>query len=175
MLLTCNALIKSFIGPEAQMLLNSLSIVGMYGIPIPCFIIKEVEKLICNSMSCCFDELQNFSIVRKYPYLCVCRNIEKTTNLSQQYIELYYIPKLICNAILEQSDEAEHLLSALVLLKAIELNISEDSCDEIKLQLIFEILTILCNHLDNNQLLSKCMHLKIKITYILHYSNVVSI
>ena len=172
-LLTCDALIKSFVNPEAQMLLNSLSIVGMYGIPIPCFIIKEVEKLICSSMTserCCFNELEKFSIIRKYPNPCVYRTTEKTTNLSEQCINFYYIPKLICNAVLEQSDDAEHLLSTLMLLKAIELNISEDGSDEITLELMFEILNVLCNHSDNNQLLSKCIHLKIKIAYILHYS-----
>ena len=176
-LLTCNSLIKSFVSLEAQMLLNSLSTVGVYGIPIPCFIIKEVEKLIiCNSMtseSRCFNELENFSIIRKYPYPCVYRNIETTANLSDQCIEFYYIPKLICNAMLEQSDEAEHLLSTLMLLKAIELNISEDVSDEIKLELMFEMLNILYNHSDKDQLLSKCIHLKMKIAYILHYSNVV--
>ena len=174
-LVTCNALIKSFVSPESQMLLNSLSIVGMYSIPIPYFIIEEVEKLICSSVTserCCFNELENFSIICKYPNPCVYKTIEKTANLSEQYIDFYYIPKLICNAVLEQSDDAEHLLSILMLLKAIELNISEDDIcgDEIILELMFEILTILCNHSDNNQLLSKCMQLKIKIAYILHYS-----
>ena len=174
--LTCNALIKSFVSPEAQMLLNAFSIICTHGIPIPFFIIEEVENLICDSPisdSCCFKELINFSIVRKYPYPCVYKNTERTTNLSDQYIEFYYIPKLICNAVLEQSEGAEHLLNILLLLKAIELNISEDTNDKIKLELIFEILTVLYNHSDNNWLLSRCMHLKIKIAYILHYSDIV--
>ena len=42
-LVTCNALIKSSVSPEGQMLLNSLSTVGMYGIPIPCFIIVYLQ------------------------------------------------------------------------------------------------------------------------------------
>lgn len=162
MLHTCNALIKSTVSQESQMLLNSLSIVGLHGIPIPYFIIMEIEKLIVLdplTLESCFKELENSSLIYKYPQPCVHGN---TVN---QHIELYYIPKLICNSMWEQTEDAEHLLGTLMLLKAIELNISEDTNDNIKLELLFEIVTIVYNHSDNDQVLSKCMYLRLKITY----------
>jgi len=162
MSLTCNALIKAIVSPEAQMLLNSLTVVGIYNIPIPSFIINEIEKLIISDSllsESCFKELKDLSIIRNYPYPCIHENTDDV-----QCAELYYIPKLICNAMWEQNDEAEHLLNTLMLLKAIELNISDDTDDMIKLEFMFEILNIVYNNSDNEEILSKCMHLKAKIT-----------
>ena len=172
MLLTCSALIKSIVSPEAQMLLNSFIIVGIHGIPIPSFIIKEVEKLILSdssaSQSSCFKELEEFSIICKYPYPCVYEITERT----HHHIKFYYIPKLICDAMWEEIEKAEHLLNTLILLKAIELNISEKSSSKTSLELMFEILITLYHHImtDEDQLLSSCIHLKLKIAYILHCS-----
>jgi len=173
-LLTCKSLIQSFISPEAQILLNTLSIVATYDIPIPAFLISETEKLIISNLSkltSSFKELEDFSIICKYPYPCVYRNKERTTNLYDQHIEFYYIPTLICSAMLEQTEEAELLLNTLTLLKAIESNISRCTSDRIKLQMMFEILTVLYENSSHNQLLSKCVNLKIKIAYSLHYSS----
>ena len=180
MLLTCNSLIKSIVSPETQLLLSSLSVLGIHGIIIPDFIITEVENLIIQpdslaSKSCCFKELKDFSIIHKYPYPCVFRNTETTLleATNNHYIDFYCIPELICNAVWEQKEEGEHLLNTLILLKAIELKISQEASDILKLELMFEILTILYNHLVEDQLLSKCIHLRVKIAYILHYCNVV--
>jgi len=71
MSLTFNALIKEIISPEAQILLNSLAIVGIYNIPIPSFITNEIEKLIISDSllsESCFKELKDLSIIRNYPY-----------------------------------------------------------------------------------------------------------
>ena len=169
MLVTCSTLIKSIITPEAEMLLNSLITVGIHGIPIPSFIIKEVEKLILSdssaSQSSCFKELEDLSIIRKYPYSCVYEITERTP---QYHNEFYYIPELICDAVWEVNEKAEHLLNVLILLKAIELNISENTGDRTALELMFEILTTLQNHTDEDQLLSSCIDLQLKITFILH-------
>lgn len=166
MLLTCNTLIKSTVSPEAQMLLNSLITVGIYGIPVPSFIIKQVEKLILSdssvSHSSCFKELEDFSIIRKYPYPCVY----EVTETTHHPIEFYYVPKLICDATWEENEKEEHLLNTLIVLKAIEQNISGNT--KTALELMFEILTTFYNHTDNEQLLSSCIHLKLKIAYILH-------
>ena len=168
MLFTCNALIKLTISSEAQMLLDSLSVVGIHGIPVPSFIIKEVEKMIphdsLKSECSCFKELENFSYVRQYPYPYVYGNEDS----SDQWIEFYYIPKLICSAVLEQNEEGECLLNMLMVLKAIEMIISERACDKIKFELMLEILTVLYNLSGNDQLLSKCCGLKTKIAYIVH-------
>ena len=176
MLLTCKKLIQSFVSPEAQMLLDTLSIVGSHNIPIPSFIIKEAEELMISNSSklkSSFKELEDFLIICKYPYPCMYRNKERITDLSDQRIEFYYIPKLICSAMLEQTEETEILLNALSLLKAIEVNVAKYTCDKIKLQLMFEILTILCKHSTNNELSSNYINLKMKIAYNLHYSNVI--
>ena len=169
MLLTCNALIKSIISPEAEMLLNSLITVGIYGIPIPSFVIKEVEKLILSdssvSQSSCFKELENFSIIHKYPHPCMYEITERTP---QYHNEFYYIPKLICDAMWEENEKVDHLLNVLILLKAIELHICENTSDRTELELMFEILTTLHNHTDEDQLLSNCIDLKLKIAFILH-------
>ena len=167
-LLACKTLMQSFISPEAQMLLNTLSIVATHDIPIPSFLISETEKTIISNSSkliSSFKELEDFSIICKYPYPCVYRNKERS-------IEFYYIPKLICSAMLKQTEEEELLLNTLTLLKAIESNISRCTSDKIKLQMMFEILTILYEHSSHNQLLSKFINLKIKIVYSLHYSDV---
>ena len=168
MLLTCNTLIKLTISSEAQMLLDSLSVVGIHGIPVPSFIIKEIEKMIprdsLKSECSCFKELENFSFVRHYPYPCMYGNEDS----SDQCIEFYYIPKLICSAVLEQNEEGERLLNMLMVLKAIEMIISERACDKIKLELMLEILKVLYNFSSNDQLLSKCCGLKTKIAYIMH-------
>ena len=172
MLLTCNALIKSIISPEAQMLLNSLITVGIHGIPIPSFMIKEVEKLILSdslaSQCSCFKELEDFLIIRKYPHPC----LHEITDRTHRHIKFYYIPKLICDAMWEENEKTEHLLNALILLKAVELNIPEKTSDKTALELIFGILRTLHTHTDEDQLLFSCAHLKLKIAYIL-YSNVI--
>ena len=150
------------------MLLDSLSVVSIHGIPVPSFIIKEVEKMIphdsLKSECSCFKELENFAFVRQYPYPCIYGNEDS----SDQCIEFYYIPKLICSAVWEQNKEGEHLLNMLMVLKAIEMIISERACDKIKLEMMLEILTVLYNLSGNDQLLSKCCGLKTKIAYIVH-------
>lgn len=166
----------------ARHLLNTLVTVGP--IPLPSFYVEELDNVVVNAViskekkriealrefvcESPMKQLKREGVIRNFCYPLVYHK-----DFNPEYVDpgvqLLFVPKLICDAVKNEMDDVDKVMSILCAQHALENLLTSD----VKLNLIhLNYILILCNQLfvctqelkENNELLTTNMKLKLLVT-----------